>query len=378
MNYLLSVVIPTKDRYIYLKECLQSLIDLKSDMLEIVVQDNTAINDEILSYISLLNWPHLKYYHYSYSVSQTENSDLAVSHALGEYCCYIGDDDSISNAALEIAQYMKDNRIIACACNVATYHWKDIVFQGRKKPTLSFDDRKMWIKDMNSKKILKKVLSYGVQDIKFLPRVYHGIISKSILDQIYKITGSYFPGPSPDMANAIASVLLIQKYIFVNLPLILSGYSYKSAGGMGLRGTHKGLLKDVKQLPKKAEEEWSPKIPKLWLGYTVWPESAEKAFIKMGYNSYIKKINYYAMEAKIYLKYPEYRSLIMQRNIKIVDKLSLSYECFRFFVRWLVERILLEYRKFSNKQFTVYKEIPLKSACEVLNIHNNQNYFVRY
>ena len=296
MSYLLSVVIPTKDRYIYLKECLKTLVDLKSEELEIVVQDNTLDNSEIVSYIQELNWSHIKYFHSTENLSQTENSDYAIKNATGEYCCYIGDDDSLTVAALEYTRYLRQNNMKACVCNVATYHWPDVVFEKGSKPAFSFDDREVVVKTLKADHVLKKVLSYGVQDIKYLPRVYHAIISMDIMQQIYERTGSYFPGPSPDMANAISAALLIDEYIYVRKSLIVSGYSYKSAGGMGLRGAHKGDLKSVKQLPKNAEKEWSPRIPKVWLGYTVWPESAEKAFARMGAEKYIKKINYYAME----------------------------------------------------------------------------------
>ncbi len=370
MSYLLSVVIPTKDRYIYLKECLKTLVDLKSEELEIVVQDNTLDNSEIVSYIQELNWSHIKYFHSTENLSQTGNSDYAIKNATGEYCCYIGDDDSLTVAALEYTRYLRQNNMKACVCNVATYHWPDVVFEKGEKPALSFDDREVVVQRLNSEHVLKKVLSYGVQDIKYLPRVYHAIIAMDVMQQIYKKTGSYFPGPSPDMANAISAALLIDEYIYVRKALIVSGYSYKSAGGMGLRGAHKGDLKSVKQLPKNAEKEWSPKIPKVWLGYTVWPESAEKAFTRMGAEKYIKKINYYAMEAKIFLRYAEYRELIFKRIKNLAHLLRFGYECCRFMTRWCVERLDLIYRKRSGKQCVLHERISLTEACKVVNEHN--------
>ena len=365
--YLLSAIIPTKDRYEYLKECLQSLVDIGSEELEIIVQDNTKNNNEITSYITSLNWPHIKYYHDASQLSQTDNSDLAVSHATGLYCTYIGDDDSISISAIDAAKFLKKNNIPACVNNVATYHWPDVVFQGKEKPPLTFFNCKCKVHEVESKTTMSKFLSWGCQDIKFLPRIYHGLISREILEKIHEKTGSYFPGPSPDMANAVSSLLLIEKYVYIELPLIVSGYSYKSAGGMGLRGAHSGSLSGVKQLPANAEAEWSPRIPKVWLGYTVWPESAEKAFIRMGEESYIGKINYSAMYAKTFLKYPYYRKLVWDNVRGIRSKLHFALECIRFMCRWLKEHFLLWKRTQEGSQYVNRLKISLQEACDIVN-----------
>ena len=365
--YLLSVVIPTKDRYEYLKGCLETLVDLNSDEIEIVVQDNTENNSEIIDYIAQLNCRNIKYYHDPLPLSQTGNSDLAVSHVTGEYCTYIGDDDSISCAAIDVTHYLKEHDIDACVSNVATYHWPDVVFQGKEKPVLEFDNSPAEIIKLDNVVTMKKFLSWGCQDIKYLPRIYHGIIRRSVLEEIKRTTGSYFPGPSPDMANAVSALLLIKRYIYIRLPLIVSGYSFKSAGGMGLRGAHSGKLSGVKQLPANAEAEWSSRIPKVWLGYTVWPESAEKAFTQMKQESYIDRINYYAMYAKIYLRYSDYRKMVMENVKGFGGKFHLIYECIRFMVRWFGEHFRVWKRCKSGCEYINREKISLQEACDVVN-----------
>lgn len=365
--YLLSVVIPTKDRYEYLKGCLNSLVNIQSNDIEIVVQDNTQDNKEIIDYINELGWEHIKYFHDSSELSQTGNSDLAVSHATGEYCTYIGDDDSISIAAIDAVRYLHENNIDACVNNVATYHWPDVVFQNKPKPALEFDASPIEMQKINNDEIMKSFLSWGCQDIKYLPRIYHGIIKRSILESIKEESGSYFPGPSPDMANAVSALLLIKNYIYIRFPLIISGYSFKSAGGMGLRGAHSGSLTGVKQLPKNAEKEWSPRIPKVWLGYTVWPESAEKAFIHMHQDQYIKQINYSAMYAKTFLRYPNYRKMVLENVKGIKAKVKLIYEGVRFMLRWAAEHIRVHKRKRKGTEYVLSEKITLQEACNIVN-----------
>lgn len=364
-KYLLSVVIPTKDRYIYLRDCITSLLAIDDDDIEIVIQDNTEDNSEIIEFLSTLDCTNIKYYHQTGELSQTGNSDLVVSHATGKYVCFIGDDDSISKSAIDVVRYMDKEGIKACVNNVSTYHWPDVIYEGKAKPSLTFDCSRYKIKKMISKQVLETALTNGMQDIKYLARVYHGFISRDVLEEIKEKTNTYFPGPSPDMANAVAATLLIDQYIYINMPLVISGYSYKSAGGMGLRGEHKGSLKAAKQLPKNVEDNWDPKIPKIWLGYTMWPESALKAMRSMGETNYEKKMNYAALYAKTFLRYPEYRKKAMKYTKLYVGFISFGFECVKFMCRWTWNQCKLKYRTFTNKQYVNQDKMSLQAACDI-------------
>ena len=48
MGYLLSIVVPTKNRYYYLKSLIKLVQSFNSNEIELVVQDNTENNSEIL------------------------------------------------------------------------------------------------------------------------------------------------------------------------------------------------------------------------------------------------------------------------------------------------------------------------------------------
>lgn len=376
MNRLLSIIIPTKDRYVYLKECVETLSRLDQEKVEIVISDNTTDNSEFSNFLNshFSDRQNIKYLHTTDPLSQTGNSDMALSLATGEYCCFIGDDDTISKYAIELTEYLKANGIKACVFNMATYHWPDVVYEGKEQPALTFDKRPIQIKELKGEKVLKQVLSEGIQEIGLIPRVYHGIIAKSILDQIKNITGSYFPGPSPDMANGIASLLLIEKYIYCRFPIVISGFSFKSAGGMGLRGEHKGKLTGVKQLSPDVEREWSPNIPKLWLGYTIWLEAGIKAIQRMKRDDLLSKVNYHAMYAKSYLRYPEYRDVFQHQNKGMVSYIKFGYECCRFMVKWSYNKINYRIRVARGQQFISFdRSITLTDAFNMVN-NNNSKY----
>lgn len=365
MSYLLSIIIPTKNRYRYLKGCLDSLKSFDSNDVEIVVQDNSDDTTEFEDYMRENAMPNLKYYRQTGKLSQTDNSDLAVGKATGKYCCFIGDDDSLSSWTIQIVRIMEKEGVEACVCNVATYFWDDVVFEGASRPPLSFFRGTPNVKVLKSDKVIKRVMSFGLQDIARLARVYHGIVSKHLLDKVKSVCGSYFPGPSPDMANAISCTSSIDKYIYVNMPLIISGFSYKSAGGMGMRGAHKGSLKASDQLPANVEDGWDVRIPKAWLGYTIWPQSGLCAARAMGITN-LPKMNYHAMYAKTYLRYPDYRSTVMQFCPTSQSKLKLWAECMRFAIRYGLEKARIMYRKYRGTIYSTSEHISLDEAKRIV------------
>lgn len=365
MSYLLSIVIPTKDRYKYLLRTLMNLCKLDRNLVEIVVQDNTCNNKDLVSLIDEIESPNIKYYHEMETLSQTANSELAVSHASGEYCCYIGDDDTVMPEILEYVKKIKEMGLDACACDEANYYWPDVVFE-KKRAWLKYNTKRFRTRVLDSSKVFTYEMSFGMQDITLLPRVYHGIVSKKVLNRIHEIAGTYFPGPSPDMANATACALVIDKYLHTEMPLIFSGVGYTSGAGMGERGVHKGDLKNAKQLPKDAEEKWSNRIPKIWLGYTVWAESAEKAMIAMECSDLLNRINIVAMEAKIFLKYREYRNTILNRISSPIHAVKFTKECIRFMFKYFYGELVVQIRARRGFVERVYEPLQFEKAYEIV------------
>lgn len=369
MSYLLSVVIPTKNRYDYLIECIQSLLKFDVQKVEIVISDNSDDNQPFLDVFekTINECPNLKYYYTKEKLSQTGNSNVAFEHATGKYCCYIGDDDSLALAALDYVEYIDKKGIEAAVCDVATYHWPDVVFEGKAKPYFSYRKNPLDIKELIPLDVVNEVLSCGIQDIKFLARVYHGIISFGILNRVKDLTGSYFPGPSPDMANAMACTLMLSKYVYINQPLVISGYSYKSAGGMGLRGAHSGKLSQAKQLSSDVEEKWTVGIPKLWLGYTMWLESGLKALEALNEKKLSGKANFFAMYAKTWLKYPQYRKDVLSFISGPSAYMKFFYECIKFMLRYTKEKrertVLLE----KDRIYQSFDKMSLTESCTITN-----------
>jgi glycosyltransferase involved in cell wall biosynthesis len=371
-KYLLSVVIPTKDRYEYLKECVSTILDINSDKIEVVVQDNTKENKEIVDFFKKVNNKNLKYFHSSLALSQTENSEKAIENSSGEYICFIGDDDSVAEIIVSLTEIMKENKIDSCNVNMSGYYWPDVVFKYSSKYSLSFDLRKAKVERINTKKILKNYLKSGMQEITLLPRLYHGILSRRALDKIKTLSGSYFPGPSPDMANATVAALVLNKHFFVKVPVVVSGTSFNSAAGKGLRGEHKGKLSSVSQLPKDIEKTWNKRIPKLWLGNTIWPETSIKSLENSKAYEFIEIFNFYSMYARIWLKHKEYRVVLKEYILSPKDYLLTTFAASKEITKWLFKRFSIKMRKFLGLEYIYMNDMSLTEACKITNNHNEK------
>lgn len=371
-NYLLSVIIPTKDRYQYLKECVKTLIDINSDRIEIVIQDNTENNLEIVEYISTMDSSHIRYFHTRESLTVTENSERAVMHSTGDYVCFIGDDDSVSEIIIDVVEVLKRNSIDACNVNMAGYYWNDVESDNNQMSRLSYNNRRAKVRKVDTKKVLRKYLKTGMQEMLLLPRLYHGIVSRRLLEQVKTKSGSFFPGPSPDMANAAVAALLLEWHLFIGLPVIVSGASHKSAAGKGVRGAHKGKLSNMAHLPEDIEETWNPLIPKLWLMNTIWPETCLKALEKAGAYDYIELFNYYPIYARIWIKYNEYIPIVKEYLSSPTDYFMMVYAGVKEVTRWSQKRMYKKIRKWLRFE-SVYKEkLSLTDVCQIVNTHNKR------
>ena len=308
---ILSIVIPTKNRYSCLKSIVEYASTIDSDQFEIVIQDNSDDNQEFLNFLEKGKYSFVSYYYENTDLSVIENSDLAVKHARGEYISFIGDDDLFSKYLIDYVFYMKQNEIEAARFSVGGYMWPGVRSYSHKTYSLSFNKPEWRNQRENTSESLKKVIKQGGTSLITLPRLYHGVVARTCLEKVFEKCGTFFPGPSPDMASSIALGEVISNAVLCGAPLIMSGTSKKSAGGMGKGHAHKGNIKDTPWLPKDTEEKWSADVPKIWTGETIYAESVLKALEAMNDVNLTKQFNYSFLYAHMLVFHPDLKNLIV-------------------------------------------------------------------
>lgn len=318
-NIILSIVIPTKDRYEYLMILLEALVSSESEQYEIIVHDNTEINDLFLDFLQKLDNYKIRYFHEANSISVVENFERAFAVASGTYVCFLGDDDGILiEESIELLKGALNNSVDSIVVKPLLYSWPDnshavwrltnglIQLNGKPKPDERIDIQKELIVQAN------KGFGFGLGK---LPRVYQGFVLRSKINELVAECGTAFPGPSPDMANAVGLTKFLKNCIYTYKVCIISGHGKKSGGGRGSGKNHHGSIEHQVHLPKATSVNWSKQIPFFWSGPTIYAESARSALEFTNRKDIIINYNYlYAICLIFERKYKLYIDKTIREN----------------------------------------------------------------
>jgi len=367
MSYPISVVVPTKNRYKYLKSLIELIIGFETDELELVIQDNSDNNQEFEEWLASKKYPWLKYYYCSDKLTSIQNFDFAINNSTGDYVTFIGDDDGVTRTIIECSKWMKKNNVEALRSAKSIYNWMESGMGG----VLYSERLSKKVEYINPIKELQKILRNGCQGIDNIPVTYVGIVKKKVLSKIYKDYGTYFPGgASADIANGVALCFYVKRYIKINIPIVITGDS-KCTGGVADRA--KPLkFSDVPFMAKAYGEQWEGDLPKYWLGVIVWPESAIKSLRALKKEEFITYINYNKIIASSIIKAGSKFSVFYQYgsssfaiwNEILGIKLKRYY---RGVMKRLVQFLSLGKYSYKNYRFSEVRDI-IKAEEKLLSI----------
>lgn len=281
----LSIAIPTKNRQSFLQNILVSLLESERQDFEIVINDNSDTT-ELDDFVRELGDSRVRYVHVSEWLSVVDNCDAAVSACRGDFVCLLGDDDGVLlDESLELLSAARADGMDALMSDVMLYTWPDVTHKFisgiggklRLEPLIRRRDKDL----VDEAGKLRRVISRGgALGLEGLPCVYQGFIRREVLDKVRGLTGSYFPGPSPDMANAIAIGPFIKASRHVAKPLVISGHSRASGAGRGTMKEHRGAIASQVHLPRDTGDTWLPQIPFFWSGPTIYAQSLHRALAR--------------------------------------------------------------------------------------------------
>jgi glycosyltransferase involved in cell wall biosynthesis len=351
---LLSIIIPTKNRY----ECLIPVVSallryIENEDVELIIQDNSDNNSEGLLFFEQLKDQRVKYFYHHESLSIQDNTIFAIDNANGKYLIFIGDDDLVSPYIYDVVKFIDKKNIECLVFNAAYYWWHTVDFEKenyfhRKNALWLPFSQSLELVERNTQDELEIMLQSGAGIFLRLPKFYHGIVRRDILEQIKVKTGSYLPGSSPDIAFSTALSLVLDKYYFINFPISVFGASGNSGGGMTVRKQHYGKIEDQKFLPKNIIDNWNPLIPRIWSEKTIYAQTVTEV-LKV-FNS-DKKFNYISFYGTM-LAYEPYLVKVLIPAVKSYCGFSIFYYL-KIVVVYLKKRSGILYRKFkfSSKSY---------------------------
>lgn len=317
---LLSVVIATRNRVKYAISAIESILTFTTDCrLELVVQDNTE-SQELAHYVSQhIRDNRLRYHHSPETLASIENFDRAVALSTGEYLCIIGDDDGINPEIMDATSWAKDNNVDVITVMRSPF----FLWPGSHCPSGWFTKVEAGLlriadpiagafRPFDAATHVRKYLHTLVYDGEtHLIRLYHGIVRRSCLEQVFERTGRYLKGLSPDIYSAIALSEFVKNAFVTEYPLTISGACNASTTIDAMTGKHEGALDQAIHLRGLKGYGWDVLVPRFYSPETIWADSALAALRNIGRVDLLATFNVPRLAALCFACYRQSRPTII-------------------------------------------------------------------
>lgn len=234
----ISVVIPTRSRATYLRETLrtvQAAADLCPVEVEVVVSDN-ASDDDTEQVCRASGMRGLRYVRQPARLSMRQNFEAALTASTGSHVVFIGDDDGVApHGLLRLSEMIGAGDHEILKWRVVNYIWPD---PGRNRPgsvVLRTNKLTGRVRRIDPKALLADFASGRVGTYQNGAMIYHGCISRSLIDRVRAAQGgTYFWTTCPDVYASVANLLHARGPILAaDIPVTIGGASPRSNGTAG-------------------------------------------------------------------------------------------------------------------------------------------------
>jgi len=278
----LSIIIPTKNRK---SQCIDTVkaVLAYADEFQLIVFD-TSDDTELAPSLDALGDRRLCYVSGPTRLNMTECFERAVALGSGRFVCMIGDDDGIAPSLfrwLERCDRAGFTSVTSRPDSYALYNWPDVTSKyfgsaASGKVTIRAA-RGDGCKDVDLAAELAEFLGGAGQGCGSLPRVYHGLIRRDILDAMRIRFGRCFDGVSPDVSFSYFASKCSTRHAVVNDVLTISGACAASNAGRSAMRRHKGDLWSDPHMVRYTDEPWPREVPEFFSVETVWAQATLKA-----------------------------------------------------------------------------------------------------
>lgn len=314
---LLSVVMPTRNRFQYAQYSIPSILDIRSDEIELVVQDSSDTHELGDWLAANVGDPRLRYYYTAPPVTMTENHNLSLAAARGTYVCLVGDDDSVLSGVMDVAEWAHVENLDAVSSTVpVSYYWPDFRHWSRGSSLGGLIYSKRFtgaVTAVDSREALAACCRRPGSGTGSLPRLYHGLVRRDCLASFPGASSQAFlAGASPDMYGAAMIAMECPRAVVLDWPITLPGSSGGSASGRSGMHTHVGTLTQEPQTMRyAAAHEWPVVVPGFFSVETVWAESLWEALEHAGRTDLMSVFGYQWLYGACLVQHPTFASTVL-------------------------------------------------------------------
>jgi len=284
----ITIIIPTHNRQAYAAAAVKKIAKVLPTA-QIVVSD-TSVNHSLGDMLPQVGAGiDLSYVRPGRSMDVVSHFEFALSQASGDYLMFLGDDDCVGPGLIQVAEWAEQNRVDAVfsygTSFIANYFWPGVRsrFYGDGYASSLFVHRF----DGTARRIdpiaaLQDTLRDFGRGLGAMPRLYHGLVSRALVDRARERFGAMFGGVTPDIYSAALLSTIAENVWQVDYPFCLPGGSPVSTAGTGAAGTDMTSLETNPHTAAFADLQWDPLIPAFYAPYTVWAFSLKKALDQIG------------------------------------------------------------------------------------------------
>ena len=283
-------------------------------------------------------------------------------------------------------QWAKDNNVDSLVGNInANYRWAgtgapNTFFTKMTDGTLTILDFDGKAKVIDVEDSFDRLMKNGCTNyLEFsFPKLYHGIIRKSVLEKIKQETGTYLKGLSPDIYSAISLACHVNKLIVIDYPLSIPGVCGQSTSiTEGQLKKHSKKLEDAPHFRDRGDYQWSKEVPKIYCVQTIWADSGFAALREMKRTDLIEKFDKYMLYANIINADPTLSTLvnehILQNDIQEND-----FDKTKFSISKLKVKMKDFMIRGSRRGKIILKLKELRNITSLPDIHHAMNALTEY
>lgn len=376
MRPLLSIAIATKDREQYCIKTIESILAFEDDRIQISISDNSSTT-VVKDFVEKLASSQVVYAYDSGPVSSIENFNRAVESTTGEFIMLIGDDDAILPKAIEMAEWGSKNDVESIASKSSVIYYWPKAYDKYPDGAVLIPAYTKELVEVDVKKQLTKLVKSGLQNYLSyaLPKTYHGLVKRSVLERIKEKTGHFYGGLSPDIYSAVAVACVAKNHYQIGVPMSIAGVCAKSTTADNMVGKHSGTLENIQHLRHRDGYVFDKRIPMYYSVNTIWAESGLKALEELGEHNLLKQFNmfYLLAQGKIHndkfipeIIKTETKKLLLKNNISNrIYNIAIRRETAKIYYRKICQLLR---SKFSDQKFNTIENIEeIQMAIDAIN-----------
>ena len=257
-----SVLIPTRERASTLRSTLATCLDQDFDDYEILVCDN-GTSEATRRVVDEAGSARVRYVRAPRALAMSDNWELAVSEAVGDFILVLGDDDGLMGYALrELDTLLARLGTSIIRWSAAFYTWPDVALAGEGDYLRLPMGRTLRM--LNARDVIGSVIRFEAP-YTLLPMLYNAAVHRSLVDALRQRAGRVFGNRYPDVYTGFALGYLAAHYPSTDVPMSVAGLSGASNGiatlfnrGQSAVDEDYRLLNDAAVLPG---HRWVPDLP---------------------------------------------------------------------------------------------------------------------